>query len=554
MKQPPHTRTINACTLGLVLLLGGLAHADAPRIFAITDARIVTAPGQVIDEGTVVVRDGLIESVGAGVAVPADARVFAADATWSVYAAFIDAASAVALETEASNGRPAPPASANRKKLGAAHELDSVRAHAAAVDLLDVAHSSVERHRQLGFAVAHVLPNKGVFRGESTVILLREAPAAELILVDRFAQVLTLEKSSFMARRYPSSTIGAVAAIRQTLLDAQRQLVWRERYEANPAGMPPPGFRASDPALLALLRGERQAVFVSRARLDPGRFQLLMNEFDLQAMTVASGLGQPLRELQAAEMPILLPLELPEKPDLDDMDTIQDVSLRDLQTVVRAPALPAELADAGVEFAFVTDGMKSARDVPDNLAKVIEAGLDADRALAALTTVPARLLGLNQIAGTIAPGKLANLLVVDGELFAAKPKLLHLFVDGYHEEFEAEEVIGDPNAVVDPRGTWEIVTEVMGRSAESTWTIEGSKDNYRGFSESDRAGKRKFKSVSLRGNALTVVSESPRGEVDITVVVTGERLKGDTTMESPRGSATMTVAGKRVAGPESELQ
>lgn len=92
----------------------------------------------------------------------------------------------------------------------------------------------------------------------------------------------------------------------------------------------------------------------------------------------------------------------------------------------------------------------------------------------------------------------------------------------------------------------------MGRGSESTWTISGSEGNYKGSSESERSGKRQFKSVSLKGNAMTVVSETPRGEFDITVVVTGETLEGDTTMESPRGSAKMEIEGRRVAGPESE--
>jgi len=91
----------------------------------------------------------------------------------------------------------------------------------------------------------------------------------------------------------------------------------------------------------------------------------------------------------------------------------------------------------------------------------------------------------------------------------------------------------------------------MGRSSESVWTITGNKENYSGSSESTRAGKRQFKSVSLVGNALTVVSETPRGEIDITVVVSGETLEGETTMESPRGSAKMKIEGRRTAGPES---
>ena len=114
--------------------------------------------------------------------------------------------------------------------------------------------------------------------------------------------------------------------------------------------------------------------------------------------------------------------------------------------------------------------------------------------------------------------------------------------------------MGDPNAIVDPRGTWEIVSEVMGRTSESTWTVTGDEDDYRGFSESSRAGKSQFVSVELTGNALTVVSSSSRGELEITVVISNDTLSGSTVMESERGSATMKIEGRRISGPEGELR
>jgi hypothetical protein len=349
-----------------------------------------------------------------------------------------------------------------------------------------------------------------------------------------------------------------VATVRQVFLDAARQREWSKRYAANPAGMAPPEYRSSDAPLLAVLDGELPPVFVSLNGLDPGRFSGLAREFGLEGLTVARGLGDREADLSAAGMPLLLPLEMPERPDLKDADSVTETGLEDMQEALLAPRLPAALDAAGVEFALVTAGMKSARSFPENLAAIVKAGLSPDKALAAVTTTPARLLGLSRSMGSIEPGKQANLLIVEGELFTDKPKIRHLFVQGYHQEIEEEETIGDPNAVVDPRGTWSINSEVMGRSSESTWTIRGASEaggkmRYAGFSDSARSGKRDFRSVELKGNAMTVISSGPGGELKITVIVAGEKLSGETTMESERGSARMKVAGRRVSGPE-EMQ
>ena len=81
-------RIPSACShlpgLLLAALLTVRAEAEAPRIFAITDVRIVTAPGRVIERGTVVLRDGLIESVGTNVVVPPDAWKIATEAGWKI--------------------------------------------------------------------------------------------------------------------------------------------------------------------------------------------------------------------------------------------------------------------------------------------------------------------------------------------------------------------------------------------------------------------------------------------------------------------------------------
>src|SRR5258705_3105771 len=124
------TSALRAPLAALVLLLtfGAVAHAETPRVHAIVGARIVTAPGQVIEHGTIVIRDGVIVAVGASVAVPADARVWKGDSL-TVYPGLIDALVMPAEAPGATDARPgrrpiAGPAPGPARR--AAHELPSV--------------------------------------------------------------------------------------------------------------------------------------------------------------------------------------------------------------------------------------------------------------------------------------------------------------------------------------------------------------------------------------------------------------------------------------------
>lgn len=557
---PPMGRlgTAAAITLCIAFALAPL-RAERPRVYAITGVRIVQAPGQTIEKGSIVIRDGLIEAVGADVRIPDDAQIIEGKAEWSVYPAFIDAAASVALKSD--DQTQAPPANinealsrlaqqGNRQTAGVPNEVSMVTPEKAIVDTLDASDNRIEKHRELGFAIAQVVPRRGIFRGYSSIVALRGGEAPDLVVRDRYAQAASFATGGFFGGGgYPNSKMGAMAAFRQALLDAHQHATWQNRYERSPTGMTRPDFHASDAALIDILNGDVPMLFVADTTLDHDRFRTVADEFELHGMVLALGCGEEIRRLKAGGMPLLLPLEFPKKPDVDG-DDLGETTLEDMEEYLRAPSVPAELAGEGVEFALVTSGMRSVSDFSKNLHKAVEAGLSQEDALAALTTTPARLLGIESSVGTLTAGKSANLVVVEGDLFAEKPEWRYLFVDGRDKRYEEKEKKGDPNAQVDPRGTWEITTTVMGRTLDSTWVIQGTPGNYSGSSENERSGKRDFESVEMEGNALNLRISSPMGTQDVTVVIEGETLSGDFTIDTPRGSLTAQIKGKRVSKPE----
>ena len=545
----------------LLLLVGGFALGSAvaagakerPRIYAITGAKIVAAPGRTIDKGTIVLRDGLIEAVGASVAVPPDA-VEIDGAGRVVHAAFIDADSGLGFAAAPGGGGEGGRGQTQRREepTGAVHAISRIhpemRASARLLPFSGDRKKDVERIRNLGFGVVLATPSEGVLRGSSAAILLADdRPVAELILRDDVAQHAAFERGRF-GQGYPTSLMGTVAALRQALLDAERHRTWSERFATNPVGMKRPEGQAAWDALTPVLDRARKLIFRTDDAQDTLLAHDLGKEFDLDvAVSTASYEWELAETLGKAGRVLIVTVAFPDKPEVKDDDEALEVTTDRLRRYVEAPAGPGKLAAAGVRFAFTMRGLKNTADFPKQVRKMIEAGLAEDTALAALTTVPAELLGISRMAGTLEAGKLANLVVADGPAFAEETKLRQVFVDGVPYDIEVKEKPkGDPNAVVDPRGEWSVAFEIGGRTVERKWTIGGEKGAYTGTAET-QAGTVTFDSVKLEGNVLTVVfpAQGDRGTSEVTVVIEGDTFEGTAEF----GSRTVELTGSRTSGP-----
>src|SRR5262245_36806533 len=188
-----------------------------PRVHALLHARVVTAPGTVLDDATIVVRDGIVEAVGPRVATPPDARVWDL-AGRTVYAGLIEAwLDRTPPPTPQRPGAAAapPPAPAPR---GATHDNPLVHAEADVATALELNHDALAELRSVGFTAAHVVPGAGVFRGQSALVLLRDGSAANQLLMPRVAQVAAFDLargSPGHPAGYPNSIMGSAALVRQ---------------------------------------------------------------------------------------------------------------------------------------------------------------------------------------------------------------------------------------------------------------------------------------------------------------------------------------------------
>ncbi len=434
-----------------VALLFGLASAQEappngprrvdPMWHALVGATVHVAPGKTIENATVVLKGDRIADVLAA-APPEGARVWDCKGL-HVYAGLIDAYVPVDVppgEQRHWNPRITP--------WRLAREIDD----ATAKDL-----------RALGFTAAAVAPRSGILRGRASLVSL--APRDPDLSVPRptvYAEALwqsagfdTVERQPDPARRppegYPTSQMGAIALLRQSLLD----------------GLAP----------------KEGLLFDTEDEMEALRAAKIAHESGLAAAIL--GCGTEFRRLDAIAatgLPLIVPLRFPEPPDVSSVGAAEAADLRDLMTWEQAPTNPRRLDAAGVTVAITTAKLAKREVFYRRLAEAMRHGLAEDRALAMLTTTPAKLLRADDRMGTIEPGKLANLVVTEGPLLVREPLVREVWIEGKRHEVTpplapaagAWQIEGPPlpapltfSVTRKPRGTYEAALASGDKKAEA---------------------------------------------------------------------------------------
>ncbi|HLE85840.1 MAG TPA: amidohydrolase family protein [Thermoanaerobaculia bacterium] len=534
---------------GLALALGaalavalGAAPPPPPGplgVHALTGARIVVAPGRVIESGTLVVRDGLIEAVGAAVEPPADAQVWELEGL-TIYPGLIDPYT-VRPWPGAGGGEAEPDgeeAGEEAADPGAGHPNPAVRPERE-MSSWGADAAAAGRLREAGYTTAAVAPREGLLRGSGAVVNLGGRPVRDELLVPRLAQNVSL--GATRSRGYPESLMGSIALARQSFLQARWYTRAREAYRRDPAQRRPP-HDASLAALAAAAAGREPVVFETEELLGTLRAGRLAAELELDAWLVGSGEEyQRLDAVAALGRPLILPVAFPEPPEAagDELS----VELEALRHWRRAPGNPAALARAGVAFAVTSFRLDQPKDLHARLARAIEAGLSAEAALAAVTTEPARLLGLADRLGTLEPGKIANLVVAEGDLFTAETAIREVWIDGERHEIEERE---PPE--VEPAGEWDLAIDAGGDRLSARLVLAGEAPDLTG-------------SLEFQGNTVELRSAVVSGSsVEIEFDGTGFGMPGPFTMtlevegDGARGSGDgpsgpFSVKGTRVSKP-----
>jgi hypothetical protein len=410
----------------LLLLFAANVLADPPGVVAITGGTVHPGSAPEIANGTVIIRDGLIEAVGASLPVPADATVV--DATgMHVYPALIDALSTLGFPApKPETKEPGPDANAARSLALSDADLEALRA--------------------AGFATIITAPSQGIFNGQAAAINLGNDSSRRVV------RASVAQRVSFNTRpswTFPDSLMGVVAFIRQTFIDASQQNESVAIYRRDPAGRKRPDDNPDLDALVPSLRREQPVVFVADTELLLRRSLAIAKEFGLRPVLASARQAYRFAP-ELKDIPVLVSVRWPKAPATDPAEQ----SLREIRDRQLAPTTPAALAKAGVRFALVSNGAKPS-EIAADVRKAVKLGLSADDALRALTVNPATIFGLERQLGSLERGKIANVLITDLPLFEEKARVKHLFVDGHDFRIVPTAAKGEKSAnAID--GSWDL--------------------------------------------------------------------------------------------------
>lgn len=401
--------------------LGSHNPMPGPRgTYAIRNAKIVTVTGPVIERGTVLIADGKIAAVGTTVDVPANAQSIDASGH-TVYPGMMDAATSMGL-SEIGQG------AASTVDVS---EVGSFNPNAKAFYAINPHSAHVGVTRVVGVTHVVSMPRGGIISGQAAIMNLAGWTPPEMQIEPFAALVVNLPRSGFAGRGFGAffaqqqggSTQDA-NRLRERQLDSLRQILRdAEAYgKAIDAAERDRSLRVKRDVVLASLvpavRGEMPVLFNADRATDIRAAVNFAKEMKLTAIIVGGSDAWQLTDfLKQNDVPVIVTsvLSLPSRED-DPYDVNY--------------ASPAKLQKAGVTFAIAEGGGAETRNLPYNAGMAAAFGLPKDEALKAVTLYPAQILGIADRFGSIEVGKVANLVVTDGDLLEAKTNTRYLFIDG----------------------------------------------------------------------------------------------------------------------------
>ena len=394
--------------------------SGTPGTYAIRNARIVTVSGADIENGTIVIRDGKIAAVGSGVQVPAGAVEVDARGLY-VYPGMIDLGTAMGLIEIPQGANPTVDVAEVGDMNPNAQAFYGINPHSA--------HVAVTRVN--GVTSVLSLPAGGIISGQAAFINLLGSSPQEMAVVQAAALVVNYPRTAsgggfggFFQQAQANPTEAAatrdrqVEQLRKLLRDAEAYGRAMDAAERD-RNLPRPDADVMLASLVPYVRGERPVVFRATRESEMRAAIRFSEEMKLKPIILGGTDAWKIAAfLKEKNVPVILNglFNLPSRED-DPYDVMYESA--------------AKLQQAGVRFALSTgDEGAEVRDLPYRAGMAAAFGLSRADALKSVTLYPAQIMGLGDRLGSIETGKIANLVVTDGDLLEARTHIRHLFING----------------------------------------------------------------------------------------------------------------------------
>ena len=433
---------------------------------AFTNAKIYVTPTQIIEKGTLLIQNGKVVGAGTNLTIPKNCTTINLEGR-SIYPSFIDIYTSFGIE------KPKGMSSTERNPLYDTKRVgyywnESIRSEINAYETFKYDATKAEELLKAGFGVVGTHVPDGIARGSGTLIALNNFERKNQLLSDKITNHFAFTKSATTTQSYPSSLMGMMALLRQMYFD----LDWYKKGNST----------TKDLSLEALSNNEKLVqIFATEDKLNSLRAAKIGKEFGLNYVLKGNGNEfERIEEIKKTNSKFIIPINFPEAYDVSDPNQANQMELKDLRFWNQAPTNLKILSDNGIVFALTTDKLKKLEDFRTNLLRAIKYGFDKTKALEALTTIPAAILGKSNEIGTLKTGSLANFVVTSGAIFDEKTILYENWVQGNKfviNDLTTKDIRGNYDLTIDnEKYKWKINGEISAPKSEIT-TVDAKKVN-----------------------------------------------------------------------------
>jgi imidazolonepropionase-like amidohydrolase len=416
---------IYLCLFALVCCSISFAQSDGSQqnltgkagTFAIKGAKIVTVSGETIENGTVVIKDGKILAVGATAAIPSDAQVIDGKGL-SVYPGMIDAATNLGLTEIQLSAEPTVDVA----------ESGDMNANAKAVVGFNPHTSHVNVTRVNGITTVLSFPTGGVIAGQSALMNLNGSTQAEMALVSNHSLIVNFPRISTFQGFGGGPQLDFNEAVKQRdrrLDELKKNFKLAEEYArlkdatAKDSTLTRQAVDLKMEAMIPYIRGEKPIMFIAERERDIKSVVKFVEEMKVKGVVVGGQEAYKVAEgLNKNNIGVVFTniYNLPVQDD-DEYDYLFSA--------------PSKMQKAGIKYCISTgnDGAE-VRDLPYHAGLASAYGLSPQDALKSVTLYAAQVLGVADKIGSIENGKIANIVVTDGDLLEPRTNIKYLFING----------------------------------------------------------------------------------------------------------------------------